>query len=204
MSPVTSVIFDFGGVLVDWRPAQLLERLYPDPVRRERIRTTVLSHPDWIELDRGTLREADSLATFAARAGESVDEIAALMDAVRNSLLPKDDTITALSALHRLGIPLYALSNISEENYQAVLSRHPCFSWFRGTVISARVRMVKPDRDIYEHLCAAHGLEPASCLFIDDMPANIATAASMGFQTLLFRSATDLKAHLNRLGLTSE
>jgi HAD superfamily hydrolase (TIGR01509 family) len=195
------VVFDFGGVLVDWRPRRLLERLYADPARRDRMFRAVLGHADWIELDRGTLREAESLAPFAARSGESIEVIAALMQAVRDSLQPKRDSIEVLRSLYRAGVPLYALSNISEENYQAIRARHECFSWFLGTVVSARVGKVKPDRDIYEYLCATHGLEATQCLFVDDMPANIKSAEALGFRTHLYTSADTLASALAECGL---
>ena len=69
---VRNVVFDFGGVLVRWQPREIIDAFYRDPLLRERLRQEVFQHPDWLEMDRGTLAEEaalDRLEAFAALNG---------------------------------------------------------------------------------------------------------------------------------------
>ena len=67
--PIRNVIFDFGGVLVSWRPQEIIDAFYEEPQLREAVRTHVFQHDDWLEMDRGTLDERTVIERFAARMG---------------------------------------------------------------------------------------------------------------------------------------
>jgi putative hydrolase of the HAD superfamily len=198
-SRVRNVVFDFGGVLVRWQPQQIIDAFYHDPHLRERLRQEVFQHPDWLEMDRGTLAEAAALERFAERLNRPRAELVRLLDRVRESLAPIPDSIALLRALERRGVPLYGLSNISVENFAYLRARDAHWGLFRGIVISAEVKMVKPEARIFEHLCREHDLAPAETVFIDDLPANIDAADRMGFRTVLFRDAAQCAAELETL-----
>ena len=196
---VRNVVFDFGGVLVRWQPREIIDAFYRDPLLRERLRREVFQHPDWLDMDRGTLAEEAALERFAERLDRPREELVRLLDHVRESLAPIPDSIALLRALEARGVPLYGLSNISVENFAYLRERDAHWGLFRGIVISAEVKMVKPEARIFEHLCQAHRLVPGETVFIDDLVANTEAAARLGFRTVLFRDAAQCAIELERL-----
>jgi len=201
MSAVRNVVFDFGGVLVEWKPEEILRTYYTDSARRDVVRRDVLQHPDWLEMDRGHLSEAQAIDRFAARVRCPREEMAGLMQLVRESLRPKAGTIEILDHLAADGVPLYALSNMSVEVFSWLHARYDFFGRFNGIVISAAVRLAKPDPAIFEHLATSLDITPAESLFIDDMAANVAAARGVGFAAVQFTSADALAAELVGRGL---
>jgi len=201
MIRIRNVVFDFGGVLVDWQPDRILGARFPDPRQRDVVRREVFQHPDWVEFDRGRLSEADAVRHFAARASITEDDMRALFDAIRHALQPKPETIDVLRSLAARHVPLFALSNMTAEIYGWLAERNDFFSLFKGVVISGAVGMAKPEPGIYAHLADAHGLVPAESLFIDDMEANIVAARHAGFQAIQFTDARSLVVELERLGV---
>jgi FMN phosphatase YigB (HAD superfamily) len=201
MSRIRAVVFDFGGVLVEWRPELILARHYADAARRDRARREIFAHPDWLEVDRGTLGDAEALERFAARTSEPLEAMVALLDTVRGSLDPKPDSVALLRELVARQVPVYGLSNMSVPTYEWLTARHDFFGLFDGVVISAAVRLAKPDPAIYAHLCRTHGLVPESTLFVDDTEANVAAARALGFAALRFEGVAGLAAELERHGL---
>jgi putative hydrolase of the HAD superfamily len=196
---VRNVVFDFGGVLVRWQPQQIINGFYQDPRLRERLRQQVFQHPDWLEMDRGTLAEEAALERFAQRLERPHEELVRLLDRVRESLAPMPDSIALLRALEARGVPLYGLSNISVENFAYLRERDAHWGVFRGIVISAEVKMVKPEARIFEHLCQTHRLVPGQTVFVDDLAVNVEAAARLGFRTVLFRDAAQCAIELERL-----
>ena len=168
-----NVVFDFGGVLVEWQPERILASQFPDAVQREIARRDIFGHPDWLELDRGALTQAQAVSRFATRSGFTDAVVHRLFNAVREALQPKLDTVAVLRALAARRVPLYGLSNMPAETYDWLCAQYDFFALFDGVVISGRVGMTKPDDAIYSHLAREHGLLPAESLFIDDVADNV-------------------------------
>ena len=99
--PVRNVIFDFGGVLVNWQPEAIIAEFYAEQALRDSLRTHALQHDDWLEMDRGTLDEPSVIRRLAARMRRPETEIAAFFDHVRASLTPIDATVALLTELDR-------------------------------------------------------------------------------------------------------
>jgi FMN phosphatase YigB (HAD superfamily) len=196
--PIRNVIFDFGGVLVRWQPQEIIERFYPDAALRERLRQAVFQHPDWVEMDRGTLDEEAAIERFAARMQRPAAEMRALMQNVKESLTPLEGTLAILESLARQGVPLYGLSNMSAPTFAHLKARHGHWDLFRGIVISAEVRMVKPDPEIFEYISRRYDLTPTQTLFIDDHLPNVESARRHGFRTVHFADASSCRAELDR------
>ena len=194
--PRPSVIFDFGGVLLDWRPQHIIESFSADEQLRRRLRADVFGHPDWVEMDRGTLGEDEAMVRFAARIDRPLAEMQDLLGRVRESLTPIPETLALLDDLARRGIPLYGLSNMSAAMFEHLESRHDIWSVFRGIVISGRVRLIKPDPRIYAHVADTYALDPRHTAFVDDMPVNVEAAAAHGFEAIRFESPAQCRAAL--------
>jgi putative hydrolase of the HAD superfamily len=193
---VRNIIFDFGGVLVTWRPQEIIDSFYSDPVLRESVRVHAFQHEDWLEMDRGTLDEATVVRRFAARMRRPEAELRALFDHLRASLVPIAPTVALLEELRGRGYKLYGLSNMSESIFAYLRGRHSFFELFDGIVVSAAVKLLKPEPGIYEHLRERHALDFAESVFLDDMPPNVEAARLLGLPAIRFETTEQARREL--------
>ena len=194
-----NVIFDLGGVVLDWNPDAILESYFVDPAARVAMRAAVFDHPDWLLMDRGDIAEAEMVSRLERRTGRRTAELSGLLDAVRDSLRPKPDTLALIQRLARRPVPLYCLSNMPASTFAYLRERYAFWPVFRGIVISGEIKMMKPEREIFEHLLRRYGLEARDTIFIDDHRANVQAARALGMQTVLFRDARQCETELEPL-----
>jgi putative hydrolase of the HAD superfamily len=196
MSSIRQVVFDIGRVLVEFDPDRLLAERYADPALRAAIKRDVFSHPDWQELDRGTIDEAAAAEIFHRRTGRPLAEMQALMGAVRRSLVPKPETWMLVRELAGRGVPLYLLSNMCSGHFEFLEARDADWRLFRGKVISGRIGLIKPERAIFEHLLTEHRLIAEETAFIDDHPPNVEMSRALGIRTIHFKDAAQCRRDL--------
>jgi epoxide hydrolase-like predicted phosphatase len=196
---VRNVIFDLGGVLLEWNPDQILSRFQPDADLRNRLRGDLFGHADWRLFDRGGLTESQVIDRIQARLGLARAELIAIVDAVRESLVEKPDTVKLIRALHRQGIALYCLSNMPASIYAHLRLRHAFWDVFKGIVISGEVQMVKPEPEVFSHLLERFDLRAEESVFVDDLPVNIEAARQVGLHTVLFKDAAQCGHELGKL-----
>jgi putative hydrolase of the HAD superfamily len=196
-----NVIFDLGGVLLDWNPARIMETFCSDPTRREEIRAALFRHADWPAFNRGALSETQFKESFSARSGLSIEEIGRLLGIVRQTLVPKEETVELLDSLHEQGVPLYCLTDMPSSVFEYVHRQYAFLKRFKGTVVSGDVGLLKPDAAIFALLLSRFGLRPGDTVFIDDHPPNIEGAKGMGLHTIRFVTAAQCRAELERLPL---
>jgi putative hydrolase of the HAD superfamily len=196
---IRNVIFDFGGVLVEWRPHEIIDAFYAEPELREAIRTLVFQHEDWVAMDRGTIDELTAVRRFAVRMARPEAEMHALLAHVRESLKPIESMVALLGDLRERGYTLYGLSNMPESLFAHLQSRHDFFGLFDGIVVSAAVKLVKPDPAIYEHLRDRFAIDFAESVFIDDLPRNIESARRLGLTAIQFRNPEQVRQELAAL-----
>jgi FMN phosphatase YigB (HAD superfamily) len=196
---VRNVIFDLGGVVLEWNPDQILSRFQKDPDLRILLRQALFGHADWHQFDRGGLSEREVIDRMEARIGRPRGELIAIVDAVRESLVEKPDTLELIRELQRRAVPLYCLSNMPASIYAHLRIRHDFWDVFRGIVISGEVRMVKPEPQVFAHLLERYDLRAAESIFIDDLAVNIQAARDVGLHTILFRDAAQCRHELAAL-----
>ena len=197
---VRNVIFDFGGVLVTWRPQEIIDSFYAEPELRAALRTHAFQHDDWLDMDRGTMDEASVVRRCAARMARPEAELRALFEHVRAALQPIEPTVALLRELRgREGIKLYGLSNMSETIFEHLSGRHDFFDLFDGIVVSAAVKLLKPEPEIYEHLRDRFSLDFSESVFIDDLERNVESARGTGLPAIQFTSTDQVRRELEPL-----
>ncbi|HEU4921767.1 MAG TPA: HAD family phosphatase [Burkholderiales bacterium] len=196
-----NLVFDLGGVVVRWDPDSIIAGVFSDPGIRSKVKADVFSHPDWLELDRGTLGREEAIVRAAQRIGVAVEEIRRLLYAVPPSLTVFPDTVDLLYRLKRQGYPLYCLSNMHFASIEYLEREHTFWEVFDGRVISCRLKLCKPESAIYEHLLQTYALAASETLFIDDVQKNLDAAAELGIRTLRFENARQCERGLRALGL---
>ncbi len=194
-----NVIFDLGGVVFDWNPDHIVSRVQPVPELRAALKAALFGHADWRLFDRGTLTEPELIERLQLRLGATRQEVEAILDAVRNSLVEKPETIKLMRALQEQGTPLYCLSNMPASIYTHLRQRHHFWDAFSGIVISGEVQMMKPEPEVFVHLLATFNLRAEESVFIDDLPANIESARQVGLHAIWFKDAAQCRRELDQI-----
>jgi len=193
---VRNVVFDMGGVLLEWNPASTIAELYPDTAIQAVIRQQMFEHADWHEFDRGTLTYEDAVQHFAKQTGRSPDETRRLIHATRESLRPITGTVELLDQLAAGGVHLYLLSNMPVSTFDYLVKQHKFFGHFKHLVISGAILLVKPEPAIYKHLVEQTGIVPAESVFIDDLLKNVIAARECGFHAIQFSDPESCREQL--------
>jgi 2-haloacid dehalogenase len=198
---VTTVVFDIGNVLIEWDPRHLYRHIFATSEEMERFLATVCTSAWNLELDRGK--------SFEQGVAELVDRFPHHEEAIRAFDLRWDEmvpglvegTLALMERLEARGVPLYAITNFSAEKFEIARRRFPFVDRFRGVVVSAHERSVKPGRRIFEILLERYALRAEDCLFIDDSAANVTGARAVGMTAHHFKDAAGLEKILVELGL---
>jgi 2-haloacid dehalogenase len=199
---IDAVVFDLGGVLIDWNPRHLYRQLFGKDVDgMERFLAEVCTQTWNEKQDAGrSWEEAIAEATAAH------PKYAALISAYRErweEMLggPLADSVTVLDELRGSGIRLYALTNWSQHTFPFALARYPFLQWFEDIVVSGREGLIKPDPAIFKLLSSRFGIEASRSVFIDDAPKNVEAATQLGYHAIQFCNAHQLRGDLASLGL---
>jgi len=194
---VNTVVFDLGGVLVDWDPRYLLRELMPGrEAEMEALLADVLNHAWNLERDKGE-SWAEAMAVLKVEYPAWAEIFDAYTERWPETLAGSHDaTVAILHELKQRRVPLYALSNWSAEMFPHAEEKYDWLELFDGVVVSGRVKMIKPDREIFDYLLNTFQLRAADLLFIDDHEPNVVAARSYGIAAHLFRGAEGLRREL--------
>ncbi len=198
---IRAVIFDFGGVLVDWSPHNLYRHFIKQPHEIDRFLSEI-NFAEWnAQQDKGR-PFAQAVAELSSEFPQHARLISAFHEHWEDSIVGSiDGTVVILRKLKQLGYPLYGLSNWSAETFPLVREKHTYFDLFDDIIISGEVKLIKPDPQIFRFMLDKFKLEAQACLFIDDSMANIKTANELGFATIHFQSPAQLEIELSARGV---
>jgi 2-haloacid dehalogenase len=200
-SRISAVVFDLGGVLIDWDPRYLYRTLFDDEAAMEEFLATVTTQ-EWNRGQDAGRPWSEAVEELVEQHPDRRDLIEAYWrrwpETLGDAIEP---TVTILDELRSTGMRLFALSNWSGETFPVARPRYPFLEWFDGIVISGDERVAKPDLRIFRILLDRYGLSARQALFIDDHAANVDAAAGLGFTAVRFVDAAGLRADLVRLGL---
>jgi 2-haloacid dehalogenase len=195
------VVFDVGGVLLDWSPYHLYRQMLADDAAIAAFIDEV-GFNDWnVALDAGERTWDEAVALLGDRFPHRRELITAAHhrwhDMVRAPITGAVDILERLAAA---GTPLYAITNFSSEKFREARERYAFLRRFRDVVVSGDERMLKPDPAIYHTLTSRNGLDPADCVFIDDSEKNVAGAKAIGMEAVRFTTAEMLASDLRARG----
>jgi 2-haloacid dehalogenase len=196
------VIFDFGGVLVDWNPRYLYRQLFPgDPDGMERFLAEVCTS-EWNQQQDAGRPWADAVSELIGRYPAQADLIRAYRERWNEMLRgPIDGSVAILGELRDAGYRLLGLTNWSHETFPLARARYPFFGWFDGIVVSGEEKLIKPDRRLFVRLIERYRVDPAHAVFIDDTLHNVEAAVALGIHAIHFRSPAALREELIAIGL---
>jgi len=202
MGRVDTVVFDLGGVLIDWNPRHLYRKLFAgDDAAMEDFLATVCNSAWNIRQDAGRpVAEATrELTVLYPHHAELIAAFYGRFDEMMPG--PIEGSVAILAELRERGVPVYGLTNFSAETYPLALARFPFIGWLRGVIVSGKHGIIKPDPAIYRLLCDRFAIDPESAVFIDDNKTNAEGAERLGIKGIHFTGPEPLRAELVGLGL---
>jgi len=190
------LVFDLGGVLIDWNPRYLYRKLIDDEADIDFFLSEVCNSKWNLKQDAGRAL-AEATAERIALFPEKKSLIEAFYDRWEEMLGGEiGESVEILRELKNKGESIYALTNWSGETFPIAEERFDFLQWFDGTLVSGVEKMAKPDPAIFHLLLKRYELQAEGCLFIDDSKTNIEAAARIGFETHHFKSAAGLRQEL--------
>ncbi|MCD9500187.1 HAD family hydrolase [Photobacterium carnosum] len=183
---IRNVIFDFGAVMFEWNPLQIVNSFTTSQPEREILLRDVLQHPDWLSLDRGTMLIAEVLPKFSARTQIPPRRMEDFILHIQLSLTKIQQTEILFYKLTRQPYSLYYLTNMCSAFFDTLYEKHHFISFFDGGLVSGKELVMKPEQEIFMRLCERYQLTPQESLFIDDNSENVQIASTLGFNTIQF------------------
>jgi 2-haloacid dehalogenase len=202
MSKISNIIFDLGGVLIDWSPDYMYQKLIPEPQAQKLFLETICTL-DWNEQQDGGRLIAEANLELISKFPQHRALIEAFYERWEEMLggpiQPTVELFRQLKASKLFG--LYALTNWSAETFPRALELFDFLHWFDGRIVSGEEKTRKPFKEIYDLTLSRFNLVATETLFIDDNLRNIKAAAELGIVTHHFLSPEGLEIDLKRLGL---
>lgn len=195
-----AIVFDFGGVLVEWDPHYLYRPFFNgDDAAIDRFLQEIDFH-EWNQHQDGGRSFDEGVAVHSAKFPQYAHLIRAYHEHWAESIIgPIAGTVDILRALQAAGYALFGLSNWAQEKFELARRKYDLFDCFDDILISSTVNLVKPDPRIFEIFLKRIGRRAEECVYIDDSAANVVTADRLGFITIHFTSPAQLAAELDRL-----
>ncbi|MDE2315041.1 MAG: HAD family phosphatase [Xanthomonadaceae bacterium] len=202
---IDTVVFDLGGVLIDWNPRYLYRRLFDNEAAMERFLAGVCTSA-WNEQQDAGRPWSEAVDSLSAQFPQHAGLIAAYRDGWREMLGGViQGSVDLLAELKRRGVRLYALTNWSHETFPLAkeIERFGFLHSFEGIVVSGEERLIKPDPRIYQRLLGRYAIEPGRAVYIDDARRNVDAAEALGMRAWWFRGPEGLREWLASHGLVS-
>ncbi len=200
-SPITTIIFDFGNVFVNWDARNLYKRFFPTLEAVDSFLEEI-HFAEWNEHQDAGRPFKEGVAELSKQFPQYAELIQAYdthwMESITETL---HETIQIARNLKQSGWPLYMLSNFSAEKFVLMKEQHDFLEIFDDIIISGEHKVIKPDPAIFEIALKRIDRKAGECLFIDDSLANLVTARKMGFITIRYLSPAQLKRDLYQLSI---
>src|SRR5262245_10307850 len=196
------VVFDLGGVLIDWDPRYFYRKLFNgNEAGMEHFLATVCTQQWNVQQDAGR-----TFAEGCARLKAQHPDHAVLIDAWLPGypdMLGGDipGAVEILRELRERGVPVYAITNWSLETFPIALERFDFLQWFRGILVSGEVKLLKPDPRIFKAFLERFKVDPGQVVYIDDQQRNVDSAEALGMHAIRFTDSDALRRELVALRL---
>ena len=199
---IKNIVFDIGNVIIRFDPELFMSRLGLAEEDRRLLKRELFVSLEWSRMDRGSLTDEEAAEIVCRRVPERLhDAVRRLVGMWDRPILPVEGMYELVEELRGMGYGIYLLSNASFRQHD-YWPRVPASKFFDGTLISADVKLVKPQPEIYRLLCDKFSLLPEECVFIDDSTSNAEGAYFCGINALVFHGdAHEMRLKLNELGV---
>ena len=200
MSKFNTIVFDLGGVLVDWNPDYVYKTIFEKDEEMKWFYENICT-PDWNEAQDAGRSLFDATEELVKKFPTHEKNIRAYYDRWEEMLGgPIEETVEILRYLrYNTNYRLYALTNWSHETFPVALKRYDFLHWFDGRIVSGEEKTRKPFKEIYQFLIERFQINPTTAIYTDDNVRNLIPASELGFHTIHFQSPQQFKEELQKL-----
>lgn len=199
---IDAIIFDLGGVLIDWNPSYVFDKMFSDEEQKKHFFENICTH-EWNEKQDAGRPLTEATEELVHKHPEWKEYIEAYYGRWEEMLGgPIHETVEVFRQLKDSGrYKIYALTNWSAELFPIALERYEFLHWFDGRVVSGEEKTRKPFPEFYQLILDRFQLIPEETLFIDDNLRNAEAAEKIGLKTIRFHSPSQLKNELIQMGI---
>ncbi|EOH90101.1 HAD family hydrolase [Enterococcus pallens] len=199
---IKNIVFDLGNVLVDYEPAKFISKFTENPQYQKYLLENIFLTAEWIDFDRGTITKEEIARRALKKAPAELEEaIHHILDTWYQEIIPIPEMEAVVVQLKELGYKLYVLSNAPVDFYQYE-KNIPVLKHMDGVFVTADWKVIKPEAEVYYTFCHHFQLVPAQCIFLDDLPVNVAGARAIGMESFVFRKdLIALKEYFSDFGI---
>ncbi len=203
MAAIDTIIFDLGGVLLDWNPLYVYDEKYFESQEKRDFFFSKVCTGDWNEEQDAGKPISDATQELVAKFPEWENAIRDFYGRWTEMLRgPIPETVEILRKLKQSGkYKLYALTNWQAELFQIALVRHAFLYWFDGRLVSGVEKTRKPFPEFYQLLLTRFNIDASKAIFIDDNLRNVAAGEAMGIKSIHFQSPSQLAVVLKELNI---
>ncbi|RAP33838.1 hypothetical protein DID75_00945 [Candidatus Marinamargulisbacteria bacterium SCGC AG-410-N11] len=200
---ITNIIFDVGNVLFSYNPKKIINKLTPDSSYKSLYLDALFSSHYWQQLDEGTIRKEDVIHEISNTHNLSHNQKQELNHLIDNFIYELDLIHATKDIFEQLQkrYKIFILSNFQSPQFDRLAREYPFLNSADGKIISAEVKLAKPNPAIYKCLLSTYKLNAEECLFIDDLAANISAAKKQGIHGIIFQNESQLLNELQKLTL---
>ena len=204
MSKIRNVVFDLGGVMINYNPRQFITDLGYDSELGTELCDAIFNDPVWLDMDKGIyMNYLEALPVFINHHPHLEKEIRSFFtpDWYEVYTLRRDTERILYNWVYDQGLDIYILSNFSFDGFSYVEKKYPFFRKARGKVVSAFEKLVKPQPEIYRLMLDRYKLKADECVFIDDYQVNVDGAVAAGMKSFRFVDPADARKTLTSMGV---
>lgn len=181
---IKNIVFDIGGVLMSFRPYEYILNFGYEKDMAEKLYKIIFKDEKWSEVDRGNLTTREYIDIISNKSPEYVKDIKSILVNWVSMIQPIDLMVDFYKNLKKRGYKIYLLSNFPKDEFLLTESKNGFLKMADGKVISYEVKMIKPEREIYEMLLSKYNLVAEETLFVDDIEENVLAAQKIGINAV--------------------
>ena len=192
---IRNIIFDIGGVLLDYNPKTYLDKLDIKESRRKKLNDVIFHDQRWKDCLNGFISNSELIEQLVRENLEYKNEIELILskDSLKYMLPPKQEVIEYYKSLKRKGYKIFLCSNITKDTYNYIKDNFEIIQIADGGVFSCFENISKPNSEIYYRLIEKYNLEIEKSILIDDTKRNVLSANDIGLRGILFNNIEDIK-----------
>ena len=201
---IDTVVFDIGGVLVELGRFRFLEKKGFTGEKANRVMYATMRSKDWVQMDLNNIPVAEILERFIRNDPGMEAEIRYMFEDLNGIVERRESSLPWPRRIKESGRRILYPSNYSHKIMRECADALYFLPEMDGGLFSCDFHMVKPDPDFFRLLIEKYQLDPARCVFIDDIETNLEGARAVGMHTILFENPAQAEAELDRmLGIES-
>jgi putative hydrolase of the HAD superfamily len=184
---IRTIVFDIGQVLAHFRWKEYIDEFHLDSeTTKKLIYATVENIDHWSLHDRGAISDEEFIKLCIQRAPDIETEIRMFFEQIEHIVVEYDYAADLVKQLKQNGYHVYLLSNYGSTTFEFAKKKFKFIPYVDGGIISYEVKLIKPEREIYEYLLDKYKINPEEAVFLDDRLDNIEAAKECGFHTIHF------------------